>query len=224
MEHMKTINRTIQLDKGQAINYSLVLNQDQTRKLAIFLPGIGYTAKSPLFHYTERLLVEQEYDILRINYDYTNPLYDQYTMAEIDEAVKHDVKQVIDQVLKGSVYEQFFLVAKSLGTIALASELGRKKFKGAKTVWLTPLIKHEDVFLAMKECPNPALGFIGDKDHYFDRSRMEELQANSRLDSHVLKDVNHGMDFIGDPLKSIDILKDVITDIQAFSKKSIEHA
>ncbi|ANU21376.1 alpha/beta hydrolase [Planococcus plakortidis] len=221
---MKTINRTIQGDKGQAINYSLVLNQDQTRKLAIFLPGIGYTAKSPLFHYTERLLAEQEYDILRINYDYTNPLYDQYTMAEIDEAVKRDVKQVVDQVLKGSIYEKFFLVAKSLGTIALASELERKKFKGAKTVWLTPLIKHEDVFKAMKECPNPALSFIGDKDHYYDRNRMEELQANSRLDSHVLNEVNHGMDFIGDPLKSIDILKDVITDIRDFSNKSIEHA
>ena len=221
---MKTINRTIQGDKGQAINYSLVLNQDQTRKLAIFLPGIGYTAKSPLFHYTERLLAEQEYDILRINYDYTNPLYDQYTMAEIDEAVKRDVKQVVDQVLKGSIYEKFFLVAKSLGTIALASELERKKFKGAKTVWLTPLIKHEDVFKAMKECPNPALSFIGDKDHYYARNRMEELQANSRLDSHVLNEVNHGMDFIGDPLKSIDILKDVITDIRDFSNKSIEHA
>lgn len=221
---MKTINRTIQGDKGQAINYSLVLNQDQTRKLAIFLPGIGYTAKSPLFHYTERLLAEQEYDILRINYDYTKPLYDQYTMAEIDEAVKRDVKQVIDQVLKGSIYEKFFLVAKSLGTIALASELERKKFKGAKTVWLTPLIKHEDVFKAMKECPNPALSFIGDKDHYYDRNRMEELQDNSRLDSHVLNEVNHGMDFIGDPLKSIDILKDVITDIRDFSNKSIEHA
>lgn len=221
---MKTINRTIKTDQGQAINYSLVLNQDQTRKLAIFLPGIGYTAKSPLFHYTERLLAEQEYDILRINYDYNNPLYNEYTMAEIEEAVKQDAKQVIDQVLKGSLYEKFFLVAKSLGTIALANEIERKKFKGAKTVWLTPLIKHEDIFQAMKECQNPALSFIGDKDHYYDRSRMEELQANKELDSHVLKDVNHGMDFIGDPLKSIDVLKDVITDIHAFSKKSIEHA
>jgi len=221
---MKTINRTIKTDQGQAINYSLVLNQDQTRKLAIFLPGIGYTAKSPLFHYTERLLAEQEYDILRINYDYNNPLYNEYTMAEIEEAVKYDVKQVIDQVLKGSIYEKFFLVAKSLGTIALANELERKKFKGAKTVWLTPLIKHQDIFEAMKNCQNPALSFIGDKDHYYERSRMEELQANKDLDSHVLKDVNHGMDFIGDPLKSIDVLKDIITDIQAFSKKSIEHA
>lgn len=221
---MKTINRTIKTDQGQAINYSLVLNQDQTRKLAIFLPGIGYTAKGPLFHYTERLLAEQEYDILRINYDYNNPLYNEYTMAEIEEAVKQDAKQVIDQVLKGSIYEKFFLVAKSLGTIALANELERKKFKGAKTVWLTPLIKHEDIFQAMKTSQNPALSFIGDKDHYYERSRMEELQANKDLDSHVLKDVNHGMDFIGDPLKSIDVLKDVITDIQAFSKKSIEHA
>ncbi|MDN5708557.1 MAG: alpha/beta hydrolase [Planococcus sp. (in: firmicutes)] len=221
---MKTINRTIKTDKGQAVNYNLVLNQDQTRKLAIFLPGIGYTTKSPLFHYTERLLAEQEYDILRINYDYNHPLYDEYTMAEIDEAVKQDAKQVIDQVLKGSIYEKFFLVAKSLGTIALANELERKKFKGAKTVWLTPLVKHQDIFEAMKNCQNPALSFIGDKDHYYERSRMEELQGNSQLESHVLKDVNHGMDFIGDPLKSIDVLKDVITDIHAFSKKSIEHA
>ncbi|MFP3324223.1 alpha/beta hydrolase [Planococcus sp. SIMBA_160] len=221
---MKTIDRTIKGDKGQSINYSLVLNQDQTKKLAIFLPGIGYTAKSPLFHYTERLLAEQEYDILRINYDFTNPFYDAYTMAEIEEAVKRDAKQVIDLVLKGSLYEKFFLVAKSLGTIALADELERQKFNGAKTVWLTPLLKHAEVYKAMKQSPNPALSFIGDKDHYYESSRMEEIQANSQLDAHVLKDVNHGMDFIGDPLKSIDILKDIITDIQAFSKQNAEHA
>lgn len=221
---MKTIDRTIKGDKGQSINYSLVLNQDQTKKLAIFLPGIGYTAKSPLFHYTERLLAEQEYDILRINYDFTNPFYNAYTMAEIEEAVKRDAKQVIDLVLKGSLYEKFFLVAKSLGTIALADELERQKFNGAKTVWLTPLLKHAEVYKAMKQSPNPALSFIGDKDHYYESSRMEEIQTNSQLDAHVLKDVNHGMDFIGDPLKSIDILKDIITDIQAFSKQNAEHA
>lgn len=221
---MKTINRTIQSDQGQPIQYSLVFNQDQTKKLAIFLPGIGYTAKSPLFHYTERLLAEQEYDILRINYDYNHPFYDTYTMGEIEQAIKHDVKQVIDQVLKGSIYEKFFLVAKSLGTIALANELERPRFSGAKTVWLTPLLKHTEVFEAMKQCPNPALSFIGDKDHYYDRTRMDDLQANQQLDAHVLKDVNHGMDFVGDPLKSIDTLKDIITDIHAFSKKSIPHA
>ena len=214
---MKAINRTIKGYQDQNINYTHVFNQDQTRKLAIFLPGIGYTAKSPLFHYTERLLLEQEYDILRVNYDYMNPFYDQFTMAEIEEAVKFDVKRVIDQALKGSIYERFFIVGKSLGTIALANELERKVFKDAKVVWLTPLMKYEEVFNAMKQSTNPAISFIGDKDQYFERTRMEQLEQNEHLDAHVLSNVNHGMDHAGDPIKSIDILKDVIKDIQAFS-------
>ncbi|MBT2584245.1 alpha/beta family hydrolase [Planococcus sp. ISL-109] len=218
---MKAINRTIKGYQDQNISYTHVLNHDQTRKLAIFLPGIGYTAKSPLFHYTERLLLEQEYDILRINYDYMNPFYDQFTMAEIEEAVKFDVKRVIDQALKGSVYEKFFIVGKSLGTIALANELERKTFKDAKIVWLTPLVKYEEVFKAMKGSTNPALSFIGDKDRHFERERIEQLHNNPHLDAHILANVNHGMDCAGDPIKSIDILKDVIKDIQAFSKSSI---
>lgn len=216
---MKAINRTIKGYQDQPINYTQVLSQDQTRKLAIFLPGIGYTAKSPLFHYTERLLLEQEYDILRINYDYTNPLYDSFTVSEIEEAVKIDVKRVIDQTLKGSIYEKFFIVGKSIGTVALANELERAAFKEAKVVWLTPLIKYKRVFDAIKDSSNPSLCFIGDKDHYFDRDRMEELQQNPQLDSHILPDVNHGMDCAGDPIKSIDVLKQVITDIQTFSLK-----
>jgi len=45
---MKAINRTIKGYQDQNINYTHVFNQDQTRKLAIFLPGIGYTAKKPV--------------------------------------------------------------------------------------------------------------------------------------------------------------------------------
>lgn len=59
------------------------------------------------------------------------------------------MKAVLDNFLEAKVYEDFCLIGKSLGTIAMSSELHREAFKNAKAIWLTPLIQREDVLHAM---------------------------------------------------------------------------
>src|SRR5215212_6730098 len=41
-------------------------------RLAILLPGFGYTLDMPLFYYAERLLLDRGWDVLHVEYAYIN--------------------------------------------------------------------------------------------------------------------------------------------------------
>ncbi|MBT2569764.1 alpha/beta family hydrolase [Planococcus sp. ISL-110] len=213
---MKTIDNKVTGYKGIEVPYTVVLTEDYTKKLAIFLPGAGYTTKSPLFHFAEEIFQNKNYDVLRVNYQYTNKAYDGFTMKELDEAILHDVRLVISEVLKGRDYQEFYLIGKSLGTIAMGAEMNRTEFSEAKAVWVTPLLNREEVLNTMVNSKNPALCYIGDKDRYYSPGAFELLKTNPYLEANLLPDINHRLDCETDALKSIDTLKQIIDGIKNF--------
>lgn len=213
---MKAINNKVVGYKEIEVPYTVVLTEDYTKKLAIFLPGAGYTTKSPLFHFAEEIFLNQNYDVLRVNYQYTDKAYDEFTMKELDEAILHDVRLVISEALKGRNYQEFYLVGKSLGTIAMGAEMKRPEFSEAKAVWVTPLLNREEVLNTMVNSKNPALCYIGDKDRYYSPGAFELLKTNPNLDATLLPDINHRLDCDTDALKSIDALKQIIAGIKNF--------
>ncbi|ANU12023.1 alpha/beta hydrolase [Planococcus antarcticus DSM 14505] len=213
---MKAINNKVTGYKGIEVPYTVMLTEDYTKKLAIFLPGAGYTTKSPLFHFAEEIFLDKSYDVLRVNYQYTDKAYDEFTMEELDEAIVHDVRLVISEVLKGRNYQDFYLVGKSLGTIAMGAEMERSEFNEAKAVWVTPLLNRERVLNTMVNTKNAAQCYIGDKDRYYSPGAFELLKANPNLELTLLPDINHRLDSATDPLKSIDALKQIIAGIKNF--------
>lgn len=101
---------------------------------AVVLPGAGYTAQAPLLHFATDICLQQGYDVLNVNYRYNDSFYDSFTMEELSDAIRFDVAAIIDEELAESSYEEFSLIGKSLGTIAMASELKRTIFRDAKAV------------------------------------------------------------------------------------------
>lgn len=202
--------------KGNAVPYLLIGQEDASERLAIVLPGAGYTAQAPLLHYATDIYLQKGYDVLNVNYRYNDPFYDDFTMEELSEAIRFDVAAIIEGVIADSNYAQFCLIGKSLGTIAMASELARPIFREAEAVWLTPLIKRPDVFEAMRELPNRALGFIGDADPNYEEERWNQLEANPQLDRRLVPGTEHSLEIVGKPLESIGILKDIMAEIQKF--------
>ncbi|AIY04470.1 hypothetical protein Plano_0505 [Planococcus sp. PAMC 21323] len=213
---MKSINNKVIGYKGIEVPYTVMLTEDYTKKLAIFLPGAGYTTKSPLFHFAEEIFLNANYNVLRVNYQYTDKAYDDFTMTELNKAIVHDVRQVISEALKGRNYQDFYLVGKSLGTIAMGSEMLRPEFSDAKAVWVTPLLNQEQVLNTMVNSKNEALCYIGDKDRYYSAGAFELLKENPNLKSTLLPEINHRLDCQNDPLKSIDALKQIIAGIKEF--------
>ncbi len=198
------------------IPYQLVSMNEDAKTVAIVLPGAGYTVQAPLFHYATAVFLNKSFDVLQVDYSYNDKKYTDFSVDEISEAIKHDVKTVIDKFLADTLYENFYLIGKSLGTIAMVSELKRETFKNANAVWLTPLLQRDDVFEAMKNSNHRGLCVIGDSDQCYIAERYECVDNNPNIVSKLIPNANHSLQYESDPVNSIDILKNVIQEIKEF--------
>lgn len=214
---MLNINKsTVEAYKKMNIPFTLLSQEKGSKNLAIMLPGAGYTAQAPLFHYSTENFLNRSFDVLEVNYRYNDEAYDDFSMEEISEAIKFDVKTVLDKVLIENSYEDFYIIGKSLGTIALSSELTRNEFRDAKAVWLTPLIQRDDVLDAMAGSKHQGLCFIGDEDRCYIEERYKQVKNNSNIVSSLIPGADHSLELKEDVLGSIDVLKDIIRAIEAF--------
>lgn len=213
---LKTNTESVNGYKEMNIPYTLLSVEENSKSLAIFLPGAGYTVRSPLFHYSNDIFLNKGFDVLQVNYQYNDKVYAEFSMEEICEAIKYDVRTVLDIVLQKTSYENFYIIGKSLGTIAMSSELSRDIFEEAKAVWLTPLIQRDDVFDAMVSSTNRGLCFIGDNDQCYIEERFNQLANNPKIVARLIPNVDHGLEYENNTVESIEVLKSVIADIKNF--------
>ncbi|MED1603152.1 alpha/beta hydrolase [Alkalihalophilus marmarensis] len=202
-------------DKGdnKAIPFFMIEQKERTNHLGIILPGAGYTTQAPLLHYTTGIFYNEGFDVLHVNYK-----YDRQELSDLsEEDFTKEVQAAIDEATKNKEYDNYFLVAKSIGTIALSHLVNNQTFKNAKLVWLTPLLQRDDVYYAMRKSEHRGLCIIGDQDHCFINERMETLQQNAQLNSLIVEGGNHSLELNDDPLESINVMKKVISVIHDFS-------
>lgn len=213
---MKIIKESIEGYKGFKIPYKLYGKKEDSQDLYILLPGSGYTVNSPVFHYTSGIIFNNNKDILEVNYSYNLDFYSDFNKEEIIKAVKMDSRLVIDTVLETNSYTNFYFIGKSLGTIAMSSELRREKFKEAKAIWLTPLLNLDEVLETLVNNGNKGFCIIGDKDQVYTEELYDRLIQNKNLTSQLISGVNHSLDYNDDIINSIDVLKNIIIDIDKF--------
>lgn len=202
--------------KKVSVPYTILRKTEDKNNLAIILPGAGYTVQAPLLHYSTSVLLKKDFDVLHVNYQYQSDDYQLFSYEEIVEAIKHDANTVISRVLNEISYENFYLIGKSIGTIALSSILEREVFKHADVVWLTPLLPRDDVFERMMTSHNKGLCVIGDSDKYYVHERYEQLKNNHSMRTILHKNANHSLEYDEDPAGSIELLRQVIQDIEQF--------
>lgn len=197
---------------SKSIPYRLIEQNDETNSLAIVLPGAGYTTQAPLLHFTTGVFYSKGFDVLHINYRFSRE--EMSALNERDFA--RDVQLAIDNATKNKKYSNYYVVAKSIGTIALSYLLDHLMVKDAKVIWLTPLLQRDDVFNAMVNSENQGLCMIGDKDSCFIEERFEKLKNNQNLRLKVVEGGNHALELDKEPIQSIEILKSVISAINEF--------
>jgi hypothetical protein len=197
---------------SKSIPYRLIEQKKETNNLVIVLPGAGYTTQAPLLHFTTGLFYSKGFDVLHINYTFSRQ-----EMTELNGVdFTRDVQLAIDEAIKNNEYSNYYIVAKSIGTIALSHLLNNTMFNDAKVIWLTPLLQRDDVFNAMVNSDHKALCIIGDKDTCFIVDRYEKLKNNDDLILKVVDGGNHSLELDEEPIKSIEILKSVISEINKF--------
>ncbi len=197
---------------SKSIPFRLIEQNKETNNLVIVLPGAGYTTQAPLLHFTTGLFYNKGFDVLHINYTFSR----QEMSALNERDFARDVQLAIDNAIKDRKYSNYYVVAKSIGTKALNYLLDNTMLIDAKVVWLTPILQNDDVFNAMVNSDNKGLCIIGDKDSCFIVERFEKLKNNQNLILKVVDGGNHSLELDKDPIKSIEILKSVISDIDQF--------
>lgn len=214
--HMKVREGTTTGYKDMTIPYGFISKTENPKGLAIILPGIGYTVRSPLLHFATGAFLNNGYDVLHINYQYHTDQYDHFTLEELKHALIADVMTVLNETLRDDRFQSYYLVGKSFGSLAMGEALQFDPLRNAKTVWLTPNLKEEIVVDAMINCRNEGLCIIGDKDPFYSKLIIDRLHTNQNMKFYIPQGANHALEIDGQTFESIDLVKDVIKKIAEF--------
>ena len=92
------------------------------KKLAVFFPGIGYTADKPLLYYSRKLAAEKGYEVLALSYSGfpKNAKGDAKKLRRCFALAREQAEEQLKALRPGD-YDEIVFVAKSIGTAAAAA-------------------------------------------------------------------------------------------------------
>lgn len=188
-------------------------------RLAILLPGFGYTCDMPLFYYAESLCIRAGIDVLRVEYAYNRIRgFAKLPAAERDRWLAADVTAAYRAAIAQDSYRELILIGKSLGTAAMAHLLTMPdRFPGqVRAVWLTPAFRMPGLAETMSRCPVPSLLIIGDADGHYDAAALETLRATTNPELLIIPGADHSLEIPGNLTASIAALQQTMQAVERF--------
>lgn len=221
-EMFQFIENQVIRNENSTIPYTWIRSEQPSKSICIMLPGLGYTTQRPLFHYATGICLHNQVDVLHINYNFVkNQQFRELPKEYQEQLMYEDVKAVVEAVLNDAGYEQCILLSKSIGTIPMAMEWTQGTFlQNSVGVWLTPLIKENQVYQALLETELPSLYVIGDEDHHFVEERLTVLEKNPLISAVVIPKADHSLEINHDTSASIEAMKEIMEHVEAFIMKN----
>lgn len=169
------------------------LRQDGTR-LAVVLPGRRGGWLTAAVYYPVLALLDNGFDAVCLDSIYSeNPTREQ---------LRDDALAVLRAARAVGDYRHLVLAGKSLGTIAMAELIGGDPdLARARTIWLTPLLRDEQVAAALRQLETPGLIVIGSEDPHHVPGLLTEFQACGH-GSLVITGAHHGLAIEGQAIAS----------------------
>ena len=169
------------------------------KKLAIFFPGIGYTADKPLMYFSRRLAVTHGYEILTMDYSGFPPKV-KGDRSRMEESFAIAYAYACEKLsgVDWTACKDILFVGKSIGTIVAAKIASDSAVRDRiRMVMYTPL---EDTFAYEF---GSAICFTGDDDPWVGKkkSQIRALCAARDIPCMVVPEANHSLeseDVIGD--------------------------
>jgi hypothetical protein len=189
--------RPIDLSPGEA-----VLHEGDPARCAVVLPGVRYFSQAPLLWFAREAAQAAGWSVLELS-----------ERAPADEEPFEWMRaRAASAVEAASTADTVAVIGKSLGSAAapLAAE------RGLPAVWLTPLLVRPDVVSALSSSRAPAL-LVGSS---ADPTWSDGEQPGGELVSVVEFDgLDHSLQAEGDPLASLDVLRQVTERIGEFLRR-----
>jgi len=186
------------------INAFLQTPSQKPSKLAVVLPGAGYSCRQPLLHFAIEIMLCKGLQVLALDKIYADDPAWSVHMSE-EEALKiveNDAVAVFDQIAARFTRTPDVLFGRSLGTYAMACVLEKKLVHPQKIIWQTPALRNK--WSTIRDCNIPGFSIIGTAD-----PRYKECLPYLSKEKIIIEGADHGMEIPDDPLRSIEILKQV---------------
>ncbi len=188
--------KPIDLDPGEAI-----LHEGDPERCAVLLPGVRYFSQAPLLWFAREAALAGGWSVLELS---------ERAPAEGDpfEWILARAESALNEISA----TQVALIGKSLGSAAapLATQ------RALPAVWLTPLLIRSEVVAALGATDLPALVVGSPADPSWGNG---ELPENEALEVMELDGLDHSLQREGDPLGSIDVLREVTERIAEFFER-----
>ena len=207
--------------RNEPVSNTFLRQDEAARQVAIVLPGVGYTCHMPLLYYPSQVLLASGMDVLWVEYNYIRrPDYRALSDAEQKRWLFTDVTVACQAALAQRSYQQVTLVGKSLGTVAMSHLLATDaRFARSRLVWLTPVLRNDQVRAQILRSGSRGLVAIGTADPFYDPTYLADLQAAAKSEVVVVDGANHSLEIAGNVQQSLQILDRVTRAIQAFVSK-----
>lgn len=191
--------------QGQPVANQLLRPTKSAEALAVLLPGFGYALDGPLFVAAQALLLERGWDVLRVEYAYSErPAFRNLPNSEQRRWLLADATAAYQAGLAHGPYARVALIGKSLGTVAMGHllTLPDPPAVAMRAVWLTPLLNDHELREQIRAFAGPSLFVIGTADPHYDPAVLAELTAATNGEAVVIENADHGMNLPGDPVAS----------------------
>jgi hypothetical protein len=185
--------RPIDLSPGEAI-----LHEGDADRCAVLLPGVRYFSQAPLLWFAREAAQARGWSVLELS---ERAPGDQEPFAWMRDRAE----RALDATGAGTVA----VIGKSLASAAAPLVADR----GLPAVWLTPLLVRPEVARALASATAPALLFGSTADPTWANG---ELPGGDALEVVELDGLDHSLQVEGDPLASLDVLRQVTERIGAF--------
>jgi hypothetical protein len=188
--------KPIDLDPGEAL-----LHEGDPERCVVLLPGVRYFSQAPLLWFAREAALAGGWSVLEVS-----------ERAPSDQEPFEWIADRAESALNATSATQVMMIGKSLGSAA--APLATKRALPA--VWLTPLLTRPEVIAALGATDLPTLVIGSPSDQTWGNG---ELPENEALEVMELDGLDHSLQIEGDPLGSIDVLRDVTERISGFLER-----
>lgn len=183
------------------------------KKLCVLLPGVGYTTDKPLMYYSGKMLKNEGYDCIFIQYANlpTNIKDDKDKKENAFLIALEQTKNQLSEV-NWNEYESIVFVGKSIGTIIAAAygcDMPEVEAE-VKYIYLTPL---QQTFDYAKN--SSGIAFHGTSDPWVETETVEKECKDKNIPLFKYENANHSLETGNVPV-DIEYLSDVMEKIREY--------
>lgn len=180
--------------------------------LTVLFPGFGYGPDKPLLHYAGKCAKACGHDTVSVNYRWLDMDSEHSLKERAENSLEGAVLDALRTIREAGEYRRMFFVSKSFGTFVAGETQKLMKDAGIRIyqIYLTPLPETYERYMRWERC----IAVTGTADPLMTAEAREWMRLDPKVDFMLAEKANHSLEDSGDPLHSIDILKDVIRKIK----------